>query len=76
MWVAKLLKPDAQRDCGTSISGDFQTSPGLGPEHPDLDLKLALLWEMIELHDLKSILSTKIFLLFYDIVYTGNKKSQ
>lgn len=72
MSVAKPLEQDAH--CGTAIPGDFQTPTGLGPEHPDLDLKLALLGEMIELHDLKRILPTQIFLLFYGIFYTGTEK--
>jgi len=66
--VAKPLERDAQRDCETAIPEDFQTSAGPGPEHPDLKLKLALFWEKIELHDLKRILPTQIFLLFYDMV--------
>lgn len=37
------LERDGQSDCRTAIPGDFETSTGLSPDRPDLDLKLVLL---------------------------------
>lgn len=74
MWVAKPLERDGQSDCRTAIPGDFQTSTGLRPDRPDLDLKLVLLWETVEFHAFEKILPTRIFLLFCGIFYTGIEK--